>query len=123
MSRLLVVERDTARRDSLHFVLSQAGFDVSFMGAHEAAAQAQQTDLVIIGDADLSLLEKLPRHESRLSVPVFALVNPGNSSGILKCLKVGVAGVFSRHRTSEEIVAKIRAILNSSTRVPQDGRE
>ena len=111
MSRLLVVERDAARRNSLRFVLSQAGYDVSFMGAHEAVAQADAVDLVIVGDADLGLLEKLRGADSRLTVRVLALVNPGNSSGILKCLKAGVAGYLSRQRTSEEIVAKIRVLL------------
>lgn len=113
MFRLLVVERDSARRDALKFVLSQAGFDVSFMGANEAINHLHATDLLIIGDSDLFVLEKLPYVNSRLSIPVLVLVNPGNSSGILKCLRCGVAGVFSRQRTNEEILAKIKSIVNS----------
>lgn len=120
MFRLLVVERDSARRDSLHFVLSQAGYHVSLMGANEATNHLLDIDLLIIGDSDLSLLDKLPCKNARLTIPVLALVNPGNSSGILKCLRFGVAGVFSRQRTSEEILAKIKAILHAVAHAGKD---
>ena len=116
MSRLLVVERDAARRDSLQFVLSQAGFDVCILEWHEVSSRSENSDLIIVGDADLGLLDSLPRTEAGFSVRVLALINPGNCEGILKCLKQGVAGIVSRQRASDEILSRIRSLLDPSPR-------
>ena len=95
MPRLLVVERDAARRDALQFVLTQAGYEVSIIERHEAVtSQLMNVELLIVGDSDLDLLGDLPQQNGRLSVSVLALINPGNCEGILSCLAVGVAGVF-----------------------------
>ena len=120
MPRLLVVERDAARRDSLQFILNQAGYDFSIFGHDEAVSEAASADLLIIGDADLSVIDELPRSETGLAIPVMALINPGNCAGILRCLRAGVAGVFSRQRTSDEILAKIRSLLPSAGPVTED---
>ena len=112
MSRLLVVERDAARRDAIRFVMSQAGYDITVANPSEALRVAAGYDLLIIGDSDLGLLDELPRRDDRLAFPVLVLINPGNCAGILRCLSMGVAGVFSRQRTSEEIVAKVRSMLD-----------
>ncbi len=119
MPRLLVVERDVARRDSLQFILTQAGFDVSFLEHPDAVLQSKTADLLIIGDTDLGVIDDLPRSEVGLAVPVMALINPGNCEGILRCLRAGVAGVFSRLRSSEEILAKIRSLLDTARPVTE----
>ena len=113
MPRLLVVERDAARRDALQFVLTQAGYEVSIIERHEAVtSQLMNVELLIVGDSDLDLLGDLPQQNGRLSVSVLALINPGNCEGILSCLAVGVAGVFSRQRTSDDIVAKVHSLID-----------
>ena len=111
MPRLLVVERDTVRRDALVFVLSQAGYDVVLARSAGEVEQASGADLAIIGNADLKLLDELPRTDNKLVVRVLALVDPGNCAGILNCLRVGVAGVFSRQRTNDDILVKIRSLI------------
>ena len=120
MPRLLVVERDAARRDSLQFILTQAGYDVSIFGYQDAALQSATSDLLIIGDADLGVIDELPRSQAGLAVPVMALINPGNCAGILRCLRAGVAGVFSRQRTSDEILAKIRSLIGTAGLVTEN---
>ena len=114
MPRLLVVERDTARRDALLFLLSQAGYDVVLARSAGEVEQASGADLTIIGHADLKLLEELPRTDNKLAVRLLALVDPGDCAGILNCLRAGVAGVFSRQRTNDDILAKIRSLIESA---------
>jgi PAS domain S-box-containing protein len=108
MPILAVVERDAAHRDALHFVLTQAGYDVVIVNPQNVPGDFSSIRLWIVGDADISLLNDFPRTDGRLSIPVLALINPGNCQGILACLAAGVAGVFSRQRTSDEIVSKVR---------------
>ena len=92
MPRLLVVESDASRRASLHVVLLQAGFEISDIEIHEVAWHAADHALVIVGAADLHLLDALPRTEGRLVLPVLAVVDPGKSDDILDCLAAGVSG-------------------------------
>ena len=120
MPRLLVVERDAVRCDSLQGILTRAGFDVSIVGHREAVSQVGFADLLIIGDDDLDVIGELPPSAAGPSVRVLALINPGNCAGILRCLKAGVAGVFSRQRTSEEILTKIRFLLDSARPITAD---
>src|SRR3954468_4700783 len=93
MPRLVVVERDVARRETLRLVLSQAGYEVSDGGNGQATSPAS-IDLLIVGNSDLALLDELPRSDGALSVPVLSLIDPGNCDAILKCLAAGVMAVF-----------------------------
>ena len=48
MSRFVVVERDAARRDSLRFVLNQAGYEVTLIESHRAvSSQLEHADLLV----------------------------------------------------------------------------
>ena len=111
MARLLVVERDAVRRDALHLMLSQAGFDASAVDQHPEVEDVGGIDLLILGDDELLLLDRLNRGKGQLIVPVLVLIDPINSAGILSSLEAGVAGVFSRQRSGEEIIAKIRSLI------------
>ena len=113
MPRLLVVERDAARRDALVFVLTGAGFRAKAVSHAEVARELAtgRIDLLVMGDADLRMLDDLPRRDELLAVPVLTLVDPGNISGILGSLSAGVAGVISRDRSPEEIVAKVKSLV------------
>lgn len=118
MPRLLVVEQDAARRDALRYVLSAAGYEVTVSDPQEALSQVTAADLLIVGDSDLGLLDELPRKEDRFLVPILALINPGNCVGILRCLAANVDGVYSRQRTSEEIISKIGSMLDQRSSSP-----
>lgn len=115
MPRLLLVERDAARRDALLFILGEAGIDAfSTMDHGEAVRQASggDIDLLLVGDRDLRLLDDLPRREEgRLLVPVLTLIDPGNAAGILGSLSAGTSGVISRDRPTNEIVTRIKLLL------------
>ena len=113
MPRLLVVERDAARRDALVFVLTEAGLRSKAVAHFEVAQQlaTHQIELLVMGDGDLRMLDDLPRRDGVLAIPVLTLVDPGNISGILGSLSAGVAGVMSRDRSPDEIVAKVKSII------------
>ncbi|MBS0206560.1 MAG: response regulator [Planctomycetes bacterium] len=115
MPRLLLVERDAARRDALMFILDEAGIDTIPCTNHAEVRRQLQTgglDLLVLGDSDLQLLDDLPRQaDAALAVPVLTLIDPVNATGILGCLTAGVSGIVSRIRPAGEIVEKIRAML------------
>ena len=119
MPRLLLVERDATRRDALYFVLMQAGFDIAVVEAHQTSDHISSRDLLILGDGDLTLLGDLRRTAGRLPITVLALIDPGNCDGILECLAAGVAGVVSRRRTNDEIVAKIHSLLSTASEISE----
>ena len=118
MPRLLVVEQDAARRDALRYVLSAAGYEVTVSRHDDALAQAANADLLIVGDSDLALLDELPQKNERYVVPILVLINPGNCVGILRCLAANVDQVYSRQRTSEEIVSKVSSMLDQRSSSP-----
>jgi len=118
MPRLLVVERDAARRDALVFVLTEAGFRAKAVPHVEVARElaSGRIELLLMGDGDLRMLDDLPRRDGSFTVPVLTLVDPGNISGILGSLSAGVAGVMSRDRSPEEIVAKVKSLVQATDR-------
>ena len=113
MPRLLVVECNVSRRDALVFVLNKSGFRAKAVAHSEVVheLEAHQIELLVMGDGDLRLLDDLSRQDGVLTVPVLTLVDPGNIAGILGSLSAGVAGVMSRDRTPDEIVAKVKSLV------------
>ena len=91
MSRMLVVERDTARRDGLVSALTDAGFRPKAVSLAEVAGQlaSHRVELLLVGDGDLRLLDDLPRNGDEFTVPVLTLIDLGNVSGILASLSAG----------------------------------
>ncbi len=113
MSRLLVVERDAARRDALVDALTQGGFRAKGIAHSEVVGElaAHTIELVVVGDGDLRILDDLPRHGETLAVPVLTLVDLGNESGVLASLSAGVRGFLSRNRSPEEILEKVKSLV------------
>ena len=124
MARLVLVERDAARRDALQYILGEAGMHISTFIDHAEAVQHLSDgdiDLLLVGDRDLRLLDDLPRREDgALTVRAVTLVDPGNAAGILGSLSAGACGVISRDRPSAEIVAKIKALLRPAETAASD---
>ena len=116
MPRLLVVERDAARRDALVFVLTEAGFRAKAVPHVEVARELAtgKVELLLMGDGDLRMLDDLPLRDGSFTVPVLTLVDPGNISDILGSLSAGVAGVISRDRLPAEIVAKVKSLIRAA---------
>eukprot|EP00456_Euglypha_rotunda_P078082 TRINITY_DN744_c0_g2_i3.p1 TRINITY_DN744_c0_g2~~TRINITY_DN744_c0_g2_i3.p1 ORF type:complete len:1110 (+),score=288.81 TRINITY_DN744_c0_g2_i3:3120-6449(+) len=115
MPRLLLVEHDAARRDALLVILAEAGIEVVASTNHRDVLQrlsADNIDLLLVGDANLRILDDLPRNnEGTLAVAVLTLIDPVNAAGILGSLSIGVRGFISRDRPASEIVAKIKSLL------------
>lgn len=118
MPRLVLVERDAARRDGLMFLLGEAGIDTTPSTVHADILKlihAGGVELLLLSDTDLQLLDDLPRRDdAALAVPVLALIDPVNATGILGCLSAGVAGIISRIRPANEIISKIRSMLSGA---------
>jgi len=116
MPRLVLVEQDAARRDALQFILSESGLQSIACTDHVLALSqvaAGDVDLLLVGDCNLKLLDDLPRQEDgTLAVPVLTLINPGNAAGILGSLTSGVRGIVSRDRPTNEILGKVKLLLN-----------
>lgn len=111
--RLLIVETDPARRRALDAALGESGFELTFGQYPEVEFNTGDHALVIVGDSDLEVLSELPRAGSHIAKPILALIDPGNSDAVLKCLSAGVRNIFSRRRPTEEIVARIHASINA----------
>ncbi len=113
MSRMLVVERDAARREGLVSALAEAGFRAKGVSLAEVAGQlaSHRVELLLVGDGDLRLLDDLPRNGDEFTVPVLTLVDLGNVSGILASLSAGASGFLSRDSSPDQIVAKVRSLL------------
>ncbi len=116
MPRLLVVECNAARRDALVFVLTEAGYRAKAVTHFEVARELAdcRVELLVLGDGDLRLLDDLPHRDGALTVRVLTLVDPGNISGILGSLSAGVAGVMSRDRSPDEIVARVKTLVQAT---------
>ncbi|MBM4074456.1 MAG: response regulator transcription factor, partial [Planctomycetes bacterium] len=119
MYELLLVEKDAARRDSLVYFLSEAGFRIKALkGADELESTRNgHFDLWIVSDSELALISRegsqIPDGQKEsTSTPVLALVNPGDCSAILRTLAAGAVGVISRNRSPEEIVAKVSSVVS-----------
>lgn len=116
MPRVLVVERDAARRDSLHFVLSQSGYEVAFVSRPEFAQQRiNSIDLLIVGNDDLDVLDDLLRSDSQRMMPVLALMDAGNFPGIMKCLSARVTRILSSQREQKDVLNSVRSLIDEAS--------
>ncbi len=113
MSRLLVLESDSTRREALVTVLTQGGVRAKGVSHFEIAGElaTHSIELLLVGDRDLRILDDLPRCGESLAVPVLTLVDFGQVSGLLASLSAGVSGFVSRDRSPDEILAKVKSLV------------
>ncbi|MBI1424558.1 MAG: phosphate regulon transcriptional regulatory protein PhoB [Gammaproteobacteria bacterium] len=116
---ILVVEDEAAIREMLNFSLGRAGFDV-----HEAADARQAQDMINQQVPDLVLLDwMLPgtsgvdlaqkiRHNTRTrELPIILLTARGEEENKIKGLEAGADDYVTKPFSTQELIARIRAVL------------
>lgn len=116
---ILVVEDEAAIREMLNFSLGRAGFDV-----HEAADARQAQDMINQQVPDLVLLDwMLPgtsgvdlaqkiRHNARTrELPIILLTARGEEESKIKGLEAGADDYVTKPFSTQELIARIRAVL------------
>jgi two-component system phosphate regulon response regulator PhoB len=116
---ILVVEDEAAIREMLNFSLGRAGFDV-FEAADARQAQdmisQQVPDLILLdwmlpGTSGVDLAQKL-RHNARTrELPIILLTARGEEENKIKGLDAGADDYVTKPFSTQELIARIRAVL------------
>lgn len=124
--RLLLVEDDELLSDSLSQVLQRAGFTVDSAGSARVAEHLAQQESYRVVVLDLGLpdgngldLLKAWRQQS-LHLPVVILTARGNWQDKVNGLKAGADDYLAKPFQSEELIARLHAILRRSEGRSQD---
>ena len=116
MSRVLIVEDESAVRDALDYSLRGEGFDVDAASDGEAglrAAQAGDYDVVVL---DLMLpkmsgTEVCRRLRTESAVPIIMLTAKGAELDRVLGLEIGADDYVTKPFSMAELIGRIRAIL------------
>ncbi len=121
-SRVLVVEDELAIREMLSFTLARAGFEVL-----EAEDVREATDVIARSRPDVVLLDwmlpgisgidfarRLRREEVTRDLPIIMLTARGEESSKLKGFAVGADDYITKPFSTQELIARIKALLRRS---------
>jgi two-component system phosphate regulon response regulator PhoB len=119
--RILIVDDEPHILRILSFKLRREGYSTLEARSAEDAQRAladNQVDLVVL-DVALStptngfdLAAKLRAEDSTRDLPIIMLTARGFSSDILRGREIGAAGYITKPFSPEELVKKVRAILD-----------
>jgi len=120
---ILVVEDEAAIREMLDFTLERAGFRVIQAGdAREAGERLNEQipDLVLLdwmlpGISGVEFAKRLRRDEPTRNLPVIMLTARGEEESKLRGYEVGIDDYVTKPFSTQELVARIRAVLRRST--------
>jgi len=125
---ILVVEDEAAIREMLNFSLGRAGFDV-FEAADARQAQdminQQVPDLILLdwmlpGTSGVDLAQKL-RHNARTrELPIILLTARGEEENKIKGLEAGADDYVTKPFSTQELIARIRAVLRRTVNPGND---
>jgi len=123
-NRILVVDDEQAIVDLLHFILTNAGYEVASTGrGDEVASLARrfQPDLVIldIGLPGLSGLEVVPSLVE-LDIPVLVLSSHDRDDQIIEGLEVGAEDYVSKPFNHKELLLRIEKIIRRTKVGPSE---
>ncbi|VAX12008.1 Phosphate regulon transcriptional regulatory protein PhoB (SphR) [hydrothermal vent metagenome] len=121
-SRVLVVEDELAIREMLGFTLARAGFEVL-----EAEDVREATDVIARSRPDIVLLDwmlpgisgidfarRLRREDVTRDLPIIILTARGEESSKLKGFAVGADDYITKPFSTQELIARIKALLRRS---------
>jgi two-component system, OmpR family, phosphate regulon response regulator PhoB len=125
---ILVVEDEAAIREMLNFSLGRAGFAV-----HEAADARQAQDIInhqvpdlvlldwmLPGTSGVDLAQKL-RHSNRTrELPIILLTARGEEENKIKGLEAGADDYITKPFSTQELIARIRAVLRRTVSTGND---
>ena len=121
-AKILVVEDEIAIREMLLFTLERAGFTVREAGDTRDASEAINTevpDLVLLdwmlpGISGVEFARRLRREERTRNLPIIMLTARGEEENKLKGFEVGADDYITKPFSTQELVARIKAVLRRS---------
>lgn len=119
---ILVVEDESAIRDMLGYTLERAGFRVIEAGdTREAADRLAESrpDLILLdwmlpGISGVEFAKRLRRDEPTRDLPIIMLTARGEEESKLRGFEVGIDDYVTKPFSTQELVARIRALLRRS---------
>jgi two-component system response regulator MtrA len=122
-ARVLVVEDDAHVREAVELVLSRAGFDVASVSDGPSALEAVadlRPDLVVL---DLMLpgmdgFTVCRRLRSSSTVSIIMLTARADTADVVTGLELGADDYITKPFDSEELAARVRAVIRRGTDAP-----
>jgi two-component system phosphate regulon response regulator PhoB len=119
---ILVVEDETAIREMLGVTLQRAGFSIIEAGDTREASDRlgeQTPDLVLLdwmlpGISGIEFAKRLRRDEATRELPIIMLTARGEEESKLRGFETGVDDYVTKPFSTQELVARIRAVLRRS---------
>jgi two-component system phosphate regulon response regulator PhoB len=119
---ILVVEDESAIRDMLAYTLERAGFQVVEAGdTREAADRLNEArpDLILLdwmlpGISGVEFAKRLRRDEPTRELPIIMLTARGEEESKLRGYEAGIDDYVTKPFSTQELVARIRAVLRRS---------
>ncbi|UCE90041.1 MAG: phosphate regulon transcriptional regulator PhoB [Pseudomonadota bacterium] len=128
ITRILVVEDESAIREMLHFTLARAGFHVVEAGDASAAREEIASacpDLVLLdwmlpGVSGIDLARKLRREDRTSDVPIIMLTAKTEEEHKIRGLECGADDYVTKPFSPRELVARINAVLRRTRPANED---
>lgn len=117
--RIIIIEDDKQTMDTLKFVLSQEGYELTLARDGEEGVEAinQEADLIILDlllphHTGFDILESI-RKQRDLKTPVLVLSNLGGHADIDQAMRLGATDYLVKSASSlKEIVEKVKKLIN-----------
>lgn len=121
--RLLVIEDDTHFSKILELMLTQKGFQVdvannAMTGLQKAYTHKPDAVILDIMLPDLDGWQICSRFREMSEVPIIMLTALSSEENVIKGLNLGADDYIIKPVTTEELSARIRAVLRRANRVP-----
>ena len=117
-AKILIVEDETAIREMIAFTLQQDGYAVLEAADSREGAErmADKPDLILLdwmlpGLSGVEFARRLRRDEESRNVPIIMLTARGEEENKLKGFEAGVDDYVTKPFSTQELLARIRAVL------------
>jgi two-component system, OmpR family, alkaline phosphatase synthesis response regulator PhoP len=125
---VLVVEDEDDIRELIGYNLRKEGFDVTSVGAGEAAFRAVEAalpdlvllDLMLPGVDGLRVCETLRKSLRTRSLPIVMLTAKGEESDIVRGLNVGADDYITKPFSPKVLIARVKAVLRRAAKRDRD---
>jgi two-component system phosphate regulon response regulator PhoB len=121
--KVLIVEDEEAIREMLSFTLHRAGFEViEAADAREGEKQLEQKpDLVLLdwmlpGISGVEFARRMRNNSATQEIPIIMLTARGEEENKLKGFEVGVDDYMTKPFSTQELLARIKAVLRRVVR-------
>jgi two-component system, OmpR family, alkaline phosphatase synthesis response regulator PhoP len=128
---VLVVEDEDDIRELIGYNLRKEGFDVTAVGAGEAALRAIEAalpelvllDLMLPGVDGLRVCQALRESPRTQSLPIVMLTAKGEEADIVRGLNMGADDYITKPFSPKVLIARVSAVLRRAAQRDQDAAE